>query len=174
MSDQVLQVRGRHKQSCVWGMFIVHTGDPEVAEGAPCPPGQGEQHPSTCTLTPWPRERPPLTAGSSACSEATCAASIMVYKGTMGPSILYGPEKGVMFTTTECHSTTPQKPFRCPVEMDAMKSQSASPVDTRGTKLLGGGSRGRMRGGQRGRWGDQRRLLSPACVAFLVNLSRST
>ena len=148
MSDQELQVRGRHKQSCVWGMFIVHTGDREVAEGAPCPPGQGEQHPSACTLTPWPRERPPLTPGSSACSEATCAASIMVYKGTMGPSILYGPEKVVMFTTAECHSTTPQKPFRCPVEQqgaevetDAVKSQSASPVDTRGTKLLGGGSR---------------------------------
>lgn len=161
-------------------MFVVHTGNQEVAERAPCPAGQEEQHPSTCTLTPWPREHLSLTPGSSVCSEATCAASIMIYKGTMGPSILYGPEKGVMFTTTEWHSMTPKKPFRCPVEQegaevetDAMKSRSASPVDTRGTKLLGGGSRRKDEGGQRGRWSDGRRLLSPACVSFLVNLSRS-
>lgn len=43
---------------------------------------------------------------------------------------------------------TPQKPLRCPVEQegaevetDAMKSQSTSPVDTRGTKLLDGSFR---------------------------------
>ena len=60
------------------------------------------------------------------------------------------------------------------METDAVKSRSASPADTRGRKLLGGGSTRKDEGGQRGRWSDRRRLLSPACVAFLVNLSRST
>lgn len=135
-------------------MFVVHTGDQEVAEGAPCPAGQEEQHPSTCTLSPWPREHLSLTPGSSTCSEATCAASIMIYKSPVDPSILCGPEKGVISATTERHSMTPEKPFRYPVEQegaevetDAMNSQSESPVDTRGTKLSGGGSGRKDEGG---------------------------
>lgn len=76
---------------------------------------------------------------------------------------------------------TSQKPFRCPVrqegaegEKDAIKSLSASPVDTRGTKLSGGGSRRKDVGGRGGRWGCWRRLLSPSLCGFRVNLSRST
>ena len=76
---------------------------------------------------------------------------------------------------------TSQKPFQCPVrqegeevEKDATKSRSASPLDTRGTKLSGGGSRRKDVGGRGGRWGRWRRLLSPSLHGFHVNLSRST
>ena len=78
----------------------------------------------------------------------------MIYKGPMDPPILCGPEKGVISATTDGHSMTPEKPFRYPVEQegaevetDAMNSQSASPVDTRGTKLSGGSSRRKDEGG---------------------------
>lgn len=76
---------------------------------------------------------------------------------------------------------TSQKPFRRPVrqegaevEKDTIKSRSASPVDPRGVKLSGGGSRRKDLGGRGGRWGCWRRLLSPSPRGFRVNLSRST
>lgn len=74
-------------------------------------------------------------------------------------SIFYGPEKDMIFTTTERHGVS-RKPFQChdrrqeaEVEKEVVKSWSTSSVDTRGTALSDDGSRRKTEGGRTGRWG---------------------